>query len=111
MATTARSLPDSGLVVTGTEVWLEEGAEEDFEEEGAEEEHKEEEEVVTLTEDRRVTHRDISSMSETKGESTLKGSLAGKETKEIYIDESRISGTLKQETEEGKKYISVSIYI
>ena len=40
-------------------------------------------------------------------ESTLKGSLAGKETKEIYIDESRISGTLKQETEEGKKYISV----
>ena len=72
MATTARSLPDSGLVVTGTEVWLEEGAEEDFEEEGAEEEHKEEEEevVVTLTEDRRVTHRDISSMSETKGEYT-----------------------------------------
>ena len=58
MATTARSLSDSGLVVTGTEVWEEEGAEEELEEE------EEEEEVVTLTEDRRVTHRDISSMSE-----------------------------------------------
>ena len=70
MATTARSLPDSGLVVTGTEVWVEEGAEVFEEEEGAEEEHEEEGEVVTLTEDRRVTHRDISSMSETKGEYT-----------------------------------------
>ena len=29
--------------------------------------------------------------------------------KEIYIDESRISGTLKQETEKGKKDISVTM--
>ena len=63
MATTARSLSDSGLVVTGTEVWVEEGAEEEHGEE-------EEEEVVTLIEDRRVTHRDISSMSETQREYT-----------------------------------------
>ena len=72
------------------------------------------EEEVTLTEDRRVTQRDISSMSETINmRLTLKGSLqgllAGEETMEIYIDknECRISGTLKQETGEGKKYISV----
>ena len=59
------------MVVTGTEVWVEEGTEEEGAE-GAEEEHEEveEEEEVTLTEDRRVTHRDISSMSETKGEYT-----------------------------------------
>ena len=65
MATTARSLSDSGLVVTGTEVRVEEGTEEEHEEE-----EEEEEEVVTLIEDRRVTHRDISSMSETQREYT-----------------------------------------
>ena len=55
IATTARSLSDSGWEVTGTEVW----------EQGGSEEEEDTEEVVTLTEDRRVTQRDISSISET----------------------------------------------
>ena len=57
MASTARSFSDSGSAVTGTEVWEEGGA-------GGREEDKGEE--LTLTEERRVTHRDISSRSETK---------------------------------------------
>ena len=49
------------------------------------------EEEVTLTEDRRVTQRDISSMSETINmhltrKRSLQGLLAEEETMEIYID-------------------------